>query len=55
MSAVRQTLTRALEGELARKRSGRYPPDSVLRDGYPEIFIETHPGRDFPETRPQYG
>ena len=36
-------------------RKGLYSPSSVLSAGdWPEVFIEDHPGRDFPRERPRY-
>ena len=44
-----------LEGYLATKREGLHEPSSVLSEGqWPELQIEDHPGRDYPEGRPTY-
>lgn len=54
-SSQHATQTRdALTDEIETRRIDRYPPNHVACDGWPEIRIETHPGRDFPETAPHY-
>lgn len=43
-----------LKGYLAYQREGRYPPSSMLCDGWPDLLIEDHPGEDFPKEPQQY-
>ena len=44
----------AMADAIAARREGRHPPDSVLCTGWPVLYIEPHPGADFPAMRPRY-
>ncbi len=44
-----------LQNYLAEKREGLHEPSSVLSEGeWPELYVEDHEGRDYPQHRPFY-
>ena len=49
-----QALLDSMQPQLEEARQGRYPPSSVLCNGWPDLRIETHEGRDYPQRRPVY-
>ena len=50
-----ERIVESLDGYLREQRQGPRPPSSVLSSGqWPELYIEDHPGRDFPRERPRY-
>ena len=43
-----------LQIDLSKRQAGKHKPSSVGCTGYPDIFIQAHPGADYPATRPLY-
>ena len=39
---------------LANRRKGLHEPSSVLCAGWPVLYVEAHPGANFPHTPPHY-
>ena len=44
----------AKANRLTDRRQGLHDPSSVLCTGWPVLYIEPHPGADFPASRPRY-
>ena len=54
LAGAENALETTRQDYLRQEQAGRARPDSVACNGYPDIFIQQHPGRDYPSKRPCY-
>lgn len=54
LAAAQEALEITRQHYLLQEQAGQARPDSVACTGYPDIFIQEHPGRDYPSKRPCY-